>query len=91
MITLGVRPNPFNATAFINVEIPFDGDVELSAYDITGRKVKTIIGDELEMGSHSRIWRGSDDVGRALPSGIYYLKLKVNDEHTVTTKAVLLK
>ncbi len=91
MISMSIQPNPFNAMAFIKMDIPFDSDVELSAYDITGRKVNSILHGELPAGSHTRIWRGLDDVGRSLPTGIYYLKLTVDDERTITTKAVLLK
>jgi len=91
MISMAIQPNPFNAMAFIKINIPFDSNVELFAYDITGRKVNSILQKELPAGSHTSIWRGTDDMGRSLPTGIYYLKLNVGDERTITTKAVLLK
>ncbi len=91
LITIAVRPNPFNAVTFIKMDIPFECNAELAAYDINGRKVNTIFLGELGSGTHSRVWRGTDDLGRNLPTGIYYLKLKIDDEHSFTTKAVLLK
>lgn len=91
MMAIAVRPNPFNAMAFVQMEIPFAGKVELAAYDINGRKVNKIFEGNLSAGIHSRVWRGNDNLGRSLPSGVYFLKLKIDEEHTVSTKAILLK
>ncbi|MBI3193787.1 MAG: T9SS type A sorting domain-containing protein, partial [Ignavibacteriae bacterium] len=43
-------PNPFNPVTRFNVAIPQTGNVEVSVFDILGRKVSTIIDGELKAG-----------------------------------------
>ena len=66
-------PNPFNPNTVIDYSIMSDGLVEISVYDILGRKVKDIINEHIESGSHS-IVIGSE----GLTSGMYFYTLSVH-------------
>jgi len=64
-------PNPFNAAAIINFQLPEKAGVKLDIFDVSGHKVRTLVSDEMDAGYRSVIWDGSDDNGTAVASGIY--------------------
>ncbi len=78
-------PNPFNPSTTINFVIPKSSFVNLSVYDILGRKVSTLINEEKIAGSYKVEFNAIN-----LPSGIYFYKIKAGS-FTQTKKMVLLK
>jgi hypothetical protein len=73
---LGVnRPNPFNPTTTIRFIVPADGQVDLAIYDLSGRRVKTLVSTRLDAREYERTWDGTDDAGRRMASGVYFCKL----------------
>jgi hypothetical protein len=83
-------PNPFNASTKISFELPRSSKVKLVVFDALGRCVRTLEEETRHTGKHSIIWRGDDDVGKPVTSGIYFLQLQV-DRQIITRKALLLK
>jgi hypothetical protein len=79
-------PNPFNPITTIAYQISEFCTVELSIYDMNGKKVKTLIEQEQGSGHYSVVWDASH-----LASGIYFTVLKVNAEVLATRKMTLLK
>jgi len=49
--------------------------VNLSVYDVTGRRVRTLAVDSYRAGPWSVVWDGRDDRGQQSPSGIYFVRL----------------
>jgi hypothetical protein len=82
---LGSYPNPFNARTTIEFALAEPGDVELTIYDITGAKVKTIKRPVLQAGRHSVVWDAKDTA-----SGVYFARLEAGGESR-SIKMVLLK
>ena len=80
-----VYPNPFNPSTQISFSIPKDGYAKLSAFDMTGKEVDIIHEGFQSAGFHTYTWNASD-----MSSGVYYLRLSINDR-TTTAKAVLMK
>ncbi len=78
-------PNPFNPETNINFDLPRSAFVELSVYDITGRKVQTLAAQDFRLGSYSIPFNA-----QGLSSGVYFYRLKINDE-VFTKKMTLLK
>ncbi|MEZ4648348.1 MAG: M20/M25/M40 family metallo-hydrolase [Candidatus Eisenbacteria bacterium] len=78
---LSCRPNPFQEELAIQYYVP-EGttDASLGLYDANGRLVQNVPGASLEAGIHKVVLGGADVHGRALPSGIYFLRL--DDGHT---------
>ncbi len=87
-------PNPFNPSTTITFVLPGAAGtrrpVDLTVYDIRGRRVRTLVGSNLEPGSHSVTWNGKDSEGRGVSSGIYFYTLKTADG-TFTRKMIVLK
>ncbi len=76
-LTLAVPfPNPFNASTTISFTLPDEGETSLTAYSITGQKVRTLLSGELAAGNYTVIWDAADDNGLTLSSGIYLLRLE---------------
>lgn len=73
-------PNPFNPTTTIRYALAKDADVEMVVYDLTGRRVRTLLASQqVEAGPHEVVWRGLDDDGRAASAGVYLCRLRIGD------------
>ncbi len=86
----GNYPNPFNPRTSIRFELPEAARVELAVYDVKGRRVDTLISEQLEAGRHEAIWQGCDEAGRPAASGLYFARL-ISGEEVLTRKMLLLK
>ncbi len=98
---LEVYPNPFRNRTMIGYTIQDAGniiqdtrcmipDINLKIYDVCGRVVRdfsrlTVNGERLTI-----LWDGTDDSGRPVPAGVYFIRLET-DELKKTEKAILLK
>ncbi len=86
----GNFPNPFNPSTTIAFTLPVTGTAELTVFDITGRKVRTLMEGTLSPGAHSVVWDGRDDSGVAVSSGVYLSRLRMGSM-TATGRMMLLK
>lgn len=71
-----IYPNPFNSTAVISYNLPFDADLRLGVYDQTGRKVAALWDGRQTAGTRSVIWNGLSQFGAPVPSGSYLIQLE---------------
>ncbi len=78
-------PNPFNPSTVIEFTVPKAMDVQLTVYDITGRKVATLVNGRVTAGLH----RVQFDA-KNLAAGIYFYTLKAGNV-VQTRKMVLMK
>ena len=84
-------PNPFNPATAIQFRVPSPGGrVALAVYDLSGRLVRTLVDGEKNGGEHTVVWRGLDDSGRQVGSGVYFYRLEVGDTK-LERKMVMLK
>ena len=83
-------PNPFNPNINIDFSVPYSTMVTMHIYDINGKKIKTLISGNLEPGFVSINWDGTNDAGSLISSGIYFVKLKVDNE-TAIKKITMMK
>lgn len=68
-------PNPFNPATTIAFDLPENSSVELEIYDISGRKVRTVVNESMEAGTHRVNWDGRDETGNQVASGIYFYRI----------------
>jgi hypothetical protein len=89
---LAARPNPFNPATAVRFEVAaeYSGKVGLTLYDVTGRRVRTLVDRPVGPGRHSVRWDGRDDAGRACASGVYFVRLIAGADHD-EAKVALLK
>jgi hypothetical protein len=83
-------PNPFNAVTTVSFALPEASSVEVSVYDISGRRVALIERGREVAGVINRSWNGKDDRGRPLASGVYFLRLRAEGFEAVR-KIVILR
>jgi len=87
-------PNPFNPSTTISFDLSVDmginQPVNLTVYDIRGRRVRTLIDSDLEPGSYKIHWDGRNNRGVAVSSGIYLYTLKTGSQ-TFTRKMIITK
>lgn len=72
-------PNPFNAQSRIEFALPVESDVNIAIFNVLGQKVKTLTSGTLPAGEHSLSWDGTNDGGRAVASGAYFVTMKAGD------------
>ena len=86
-------PNPFNSTTTIqfnlgeNPKMISTGAIQI--YDLRGNLVKILPFDHTIPGNHSIKWNGMDELGKPVPSGVYFCKLEM-ENFIETLKLVLL-
>jgi hypothetical protein len=87
-LRLTVAPNPVRGPAHVSYDLPVSVPVELSVLDPAGRKVTTLTSGQLGSGQYQAVWNRQDRQGRALPAGVYFVRLAAG-ERTRLVKLVL--
>lgn len=59
----------------LNMQVPVSGAIDLSVYDLLGRRVRALESGPADAGDHAVRWDGRDDAGQPLAQGIYFLRL----------------
>lgn len=73
---LGISPNPFSPAVGLVFVVPAGmRSVSLTIHGVDGRLVCRLVAKKLGEGEHQVVWRGRDDEGRRLPSGVYIARL----------------
>jgi len=78
-------PNPFNAMTTLKYQLIDKNFVDLTIYDLLGRKIITLVSQMQSPGIHALRWNAFD-----IPSGIYIACLKAGNRFS-SQKIVLLK
>jgi len=87
---LAPHPNPANPAVTIPYSLATTGRVTLAVYDLAGRRVALLINGVAERGEQSLLWRGRDDAGRLLPSGVYFVGMEARG-FSARQKLVLIR
>ncbi|MEC9274658.1 MAG: T9SS type A sorting domain-containing protein, partial [Candidatus Neomarinimicrobiota bacterium] len=83
-------PNPFNPITTLRYDLPENGLVNITIYDMLGRKIRTLINEQQDPGYKSLIWNATNDYGKPVSAGIYLYQIQAG-EYISTKKMVLLK
>jgi hypothetical protein len=87
---LGNYPNPFNPETSISYSVKQDAPVTLEIYNLKGQKVRTLVDGNVKAGSYKITWKGDDDNGRPVSSGVYFYKM-MSGKYTASRKMILMK
>jgi hypothetical protein len=81
-------PNPFNPNTHIRFDLPKNESISLMIYNVIGKEVAQINRNNLSAGSHVINWKGQNQYGDPLPSGLYIYRLVAGNK--ISTKKMLL-
>jgi hypothetical protein len=84
------QPNPSRGETTVEFDLGAPGRVVLDVFDAQGRRVKRIADEWFAAGRHTSAWRGDDERGHALGSGVYFIRMQVGrvevTRHTVRVR-----
>ena len=83
-------PNPFNPSTQIQYALPSETRVVISIYDITGRKVRTLVNEVQSPGYKNVMWNATNEIGRPVSAGMYIYSIQAGD-FIQNKKMVLMK
>lgn len=75
ILDLNVSSNPIQAGGFVTFDLPSDGNARICVYDMSGRMAASLLDSEMQAGSHTLQFEGSD-----LSEGTYFIMLFANDQ-----------
>jgi hypothetical protein len=85
-------PNPFTKQTTLSFTLPDRGTpyhIELGVYDLTGRKVASLVSGSFEAGVHETVWHAQHQSGVELASGIYLARLQVDGSRHYSIKLIV--
>lgn len=87
---LRFEPTPFSGVGRAAFELAERSYVDLAVYDVAGRCVAVLAGQEFEAGPHESQWDGRDMRGQDVVTGVYLLRLRTRGvrTHQTTTRTV---
>ena len=80
-----IYPNPFNPITNITYGIPEYTNVQIIIFDLSGKRVESLINEFQSPGYHSINWNADNH-----PSGVYFVKM-IAGEYVNTQKLMLVK
>ena len=83
-------PNPFNPITSLRYDLPNDGLVNITIYNMMGRVVKTLVNGSQTAGFKSVQWNATNDRNEPVSAGLYLYTIQAG-EFRQTNKMVLLK
>jgi flagellar hook assembly protein FlgD len=69
-------PNPAHDGTSFSFGLPRDGRIEVSLFDVRGRRVRSLWSGSTTAGVHSMRWDGRDDARGSVSNGVYYYRLR---------------
>ena len=71
-----VVPNPFNPRTTVTYKLAHASTVRVTVHDLSGRVVAHLDSGARAAGPHRLTWRGTDQAGRELASGVYFARIQ---------------
>lgn len=90
-------PNPFNPSTTIRYDIAQRSRVTIAVYNLLGQQVVVLVHDEKSPGRYTEVWRGNNDEGSQVASGVYFYRIQAQSidgaerDFVMTKKLVLVK
>jgi hypothetical protein len=83
-------PNPFNPTTTIEFVLEKTNAANLTVFDITGKRVRTLVDGILPAGRKMVNWDATDHEGNSVAAGIYFYTLRTQS-FSETKRMLLIK
>jgi hypothetical protein len=82
-VEMTARPNPFHASTAISYSLVEEGAVRLVVFDISGRRVQTLLDTRQGPGDHVAVWDGTTSGGQRAAFGQYLIRLETEGSSLV--------
>jgi flagellar hook assembly protein FlgD len=86
---LHCRPNPFTRATNVAFQILEPSDFTLAVYDISGKRVRTLVTGHPSCGFREVAWNGEDDSGSPVPAGTYFCRLSTSGHSRIEAVRLL--
>jgi hypothetical protein len=73
------RPNPSTGELVIHYQLPKACDVSIKIYNVSGQLVKNMVKGPQKAGYYAASWKGRDETGHAVRSGVYFYKMEAGE------------
>jgi hypothetical protein len=73
------RPNPSTGELVIHYQLPKASDVSIKVFNVSGQLVKTLVKGPQKAGYYAASWKGRDETGHAVRSGVYFYKMEAGE------------
>ena len=83
-------PNPFNPVTTLRYDLPEDGLVNITIYDMLGNVVNNLVNANQSSGYKSVQWNATNNQGQPVSAGVYLYSIEAG-EYRQTKKMILLK
>ena len=84
-------PNPFNPTTTIRYALEEAAPVRLEIYNLLGQLTRTLVAEYQDAGRYAVPWDATDERGRLVSAGIYFMHLQVDSQRSQIKKMLLIK
>jgi hypothetical protein len=84
------EPNPAAKGFMLEFDLSESVPVDFSVYDVTGRRVASLVGGSLQAGPHTVRWMPGIEGYEEVPPGLYFVRLAAGHE-IHTAKVILLQ
>ena len=71
--------NPARGSASFRFYLRQKADVQLTVYDVAGRRIRSLVQSTTDSGVHEVRWDGNNDAGAVMGSGVYILRFETLD------------
>jgi len=88
---LTVAPNPFEQTVKIGFNLKHKSHVNLSVYDLMGREIALLIDKPMPAGNKKITFNGKLENGQALPKGIYFARIQIDNKERGLAKMIKVR
>lgn len=82
-------PNPANPSMSIRFTMKEAGDAHIAVYNVRGQRVATLLDQWVPTGEHGAQWLGTDENGRQVSSGVYYVQFQAHDVKELTRVTIV--
>jgi aminopeptidase N len=89
-LAVTVSPSPSGETFRIRYAVPYPLQARVEIYDVLGRCIWRLAGDDMARGVCDITWSGIDHAGNRVAPGTYFCKVSAGDEH-VTARLLLIR
>lgn len=88
-----IAPNPaaHGAATHVRFGLRERSHVALSVFDVSGRRVRTLVNATQESGLHAAQWDAKNEAGAEVAPGVYFLRLDAGSRVMVTARVTRLR